>query len=105
MNRLKETVAVARTFTKVLRADPESTCKDCWEFTLEEADGSLVIRDLVITGDRGCQGHPRTIRVLLRGARLNELDVDALSEAACARDVSCGQTLSRLLRELKQTGP
>ncbi len=93
---------MAELFKKVLEADPKSTCKDRWEFTLEKSGSDYIIRDLVITGEKGCLGHPKTIAVLARGRRLSDIDVAALSEAGCARDTSCGQTFARLIRELKR---
>ena len=96
---------MAELFKKVLEADPQTTCKDRWEFTLEPVGEDYLIRDLVITGSRGCPGHPKTIAILVRGRRLSELDLEALAQAACERDSSCGQTFARLVRSLRDSLP
>ncbi len=90
---------VERTFT----FETDDTCKETWVFTLEDTRDGVVVRDLKI-GDRakprGCTGHPETITALVRGRVLESIDVDALSEATCGRDLACGQALARCVREL-----
>ncbi len=90
---------IKRTFT----FEGEDTCKQEWVFTLEDGPGGLVVRDLDITDrekPRGCSGHPETIVALVRGRSISSLDVDALSRAACGRDLACGQVLAMCLRKL-----
>jgi hypothetical protein len=90
---------VARTFT----FEPDETCKQEWIFTLEDGPEGVVVGDLDVReiGDRqGCSGHPATIVALVRGRTLGSIDVDALSEAACGRDLACGQALAMCLRKL-----
>jgi hypothetical protein len=90
---------VERTFT----FETDGTCKETWVFTLEDTPDGVVVLDLEI-GDRerprGCTGHPGTITALVRGRVLESIDLDALSEAACGRDLACGQALARCVREL-----
>ncbi len=86
-----------------LATDPEVTCKDTWRFTLEPLDGDdYRIVELQISGEEGCEGHPKTIATLLQGRRIGELSLENLSKTDCARDQSCGQTLAKVLEELKK---
>ncbi|NIA22502.1 MAG: TSCPD domain-containing protein [Anaerolineaceae bacterium] len=86
-----------------LATDPEITCKDTWRFTLEPLDGDdYRIVELQVSGQKGCQGHPKTIATLLRGRRISEVSLENLSETDCARHQSCGQTLGKVLEELKK---
>ena len=91
---------IKRTFT----FEGEDTCKQEWVFALEDGPCGLVIRDLVVTDreeSRGCSGHPDTIVALVRDRLVSSLDIDALTMAACGRDLACGQALARCLRELE----
>ncbi len=86
-----------------LATDPEITCKDTWRFTLEPVDGDdYRIVELHVTGQKGCEGHPKTIATLLRGRRISEVSLEDLSKTDCARHQSCGQTLGIVLEELKK---
>jgi hypothetical protein len=87
-----------------LCTDPKVTCKDRWTFILLQAEnGDYRIQELQIGGDQGCPGHPQTIAALLQGRMIGEIDLEALDDAACSRDQSCGQTLAVLIRELKNS--
>jgi len=95
-------------FTKTHTFDADKTCKARWTFTLSKDGDGLIIEDLKIEPhltqrgtQRGCWGHPQSIVALLQGARVDAINIRALSEAACARDVSCGQTLARCLEDLR----
>ena len=90
---------ITRTFT----FEGDDTCKQDWVFTLEDGPDGVVVRDLEVREReerRGCTGHPATIVALVRGRPLDSIDVDALSEAACGRDIACGQALAVCLRRL-----
>jgi hypothetical protein len=86
-----------------LATDPEITCKDTWRFVLEPVDeADYLIVDLEIGGRSGCEGHPKTIAALLRGRRISDLALDDLRAAECSRHQSCGQTLAKVVDDLKK---
>ncbi|NLX57930.1 MAG: TSCPD domain-containing protein [Phycisphaerae bacterium] len=86
-----------------LATDPEITCKDTWRFVLQPLpDADYVIMDLEIRGRSGCEGHPKTIAALLRGRRISEIALDDLRTTECSRHQSCGQTLAKVLEDLKK---
>ena len=59
-----------------LATDPEITCKDTWRFTLKPlGDNDYRIVELQITGQQGCEGHPKTIAALLQGRRISEVSL------------------------------
>ena len=92
---------ITRTFT----FEGDDTCKQEWIFTLDDGADGVVVRDLEIkerAERRGCSGHPDTIVALVRGRTLSSIDVDALSAAACGRDIACGQALAMCLRKLAE---
>ena len=100
----------AQTFTRTYSFDCEKTCKTEWVFTLSNGPEGPVIEDLKITPhvtdagkEMGCQGHPQTMMVLLRGLPVSSIDVEALTQAGCARDIACGQVLAQCLEDLQQT--
>jgi len=89
----------------------KDTCKQRWTFTLSEDKDNPVIErveykaNLKDEPEAGCQGHPKTICVLLKGAALKSLDLEALRSATCARSHSCAMSLAEsaeaLLEETK----
>lgn len=99
------------TFTRTYTFDCEKTCKSEWVFTLSTSDSDgPVIEDLQITPhingagqEMGCQGHPKTIMILLRGLPISSINIEALTQAGCARDVACGQVLAQCLTDLLET--
>ena len=100
----------SKTYTRTYSFDCEKTCKTEWEFTLSDSPEGPVIEDLKISPhvndagkEMGCKGHPKTIMVLLRGLPISSIDVDALTQASCARDVACGQVLAQCLTDLSET--
>jgi len=50
--------------------------------------------------EAGCQGHPKTICILLKGASLKSLDLEALRGATCARSHSCAMSLAECMDTL-----
>ncbi len=99
----------AATFTKSYHFEAEDTCKQEWIFTISDGPEGRIIEDLEIhphTNDegvpRGCQGHPKTICVLLRGLPLEAVHVSALAEASCIRNLACGQALAKCIEDLRK---
>lgn len=87
-----------------LATDPEITCKDTWRFVLQpQTANDYLIVDLQIEGKSGCQGHPKTIAALLRGRRISEISLDDLRTTDCSRHQSCGQTLAKVIEDLKKS--
>ena len=87
-----------------LATDPEVTCKDTWRFTLQPlGDNDYRIVELQISGERGCEGHPKTIAALLQGRRISELSLEDLSRTECARHQSCGQSLAKVVEDLMKS--
>ena len=87
----------------------ENTCKHEWIFKLSESAQSLVIEDLEIISHyqkdgrpQGCLGHPKTIVALLKQRMVDSIDIDELSQSACALEFSCGQALAECLRKLQK---
>ena len=74
------------------------TCKRRWCFTV--VDGRF--DRIEIEGEEGCKGHPQTMSVLLKGMRVDAVDVEALAGQVCDRDVSCGQALAEAIRSLRE---
>lgn len=93
-----------KTIRMTLTTDPAITCKDRWHFVLER-DGAEDYRivKLEISGDRGCEGHPKTIAALMQNRRVTEIDDEALHGVECSRDQSCGRTFALLVRELRRS--
>ncbi len=99
------------TFTRTYSFDCEKTCKSEWVFTLSASDSDgPVIEDLQIKphindagNQMGCQGHPKTIMILLKGLPVSSINVEALTQAGCAREVACGQVLAQCLQDLLET--
>jgi hypothetical protein len=92
-------VSLIREFT----FSEEDTCKRTWIFKLLESADGLVVDDLEIVEDpepEGCKGHPKTIAALVRGRPVNSIDTEVLAEAACGRDVACGQLLAKCIQEI-----
>lgn len=90
---------ITRTFT----FEDEDTCKYGWTFTLKNNTLGWIIEDLQIDErekPRGCSGHPQTIVALLKGRSLDSIHHQGLSEAACDRNISCGQALAKGLTAL-----
>lgn len=97
-----------KTFRRSFNFDEKDTCKDDWNFLLSDGMDGLVIEELEITphttadgGARGCNGHPMTIVALVRGLPVESIDIPALTQAGCSRNLACGQALARCLEELK----
>ncbi len=99
---------VSNTYTRTFTFDPADTCKERWDFTISDGPDGLVIEEVTITPSVGpngqpvgCQGHPQTIGALLQGLPVDSIDITALSQAACSRNLACGQALARCLADLK----
>lgn len=93
------------TWTRTFEYPEDDTCKARWTFTLEGQGAEAVIHDIRIAEREepvGCQGHPGTVTALLRGRKLRELDVRALLESGCLREISCGAVLARCLSILQR---
>ncbi len=98
------------TFTRTYSFDCEKTCKTDWVFTLSTGFDGPVIEDIQIKphttnagNEKGCQGHPKTIAALLKGLPISSINVEALTQASCAREVACGQVLAQCLQDLAET--
>ncbi len=97
-------------FTRTYSFDCEKTCKSEWVFTLSTGFEGPVIEDIQITPhtndagiEKGCHGHTKTIAALLKGLPISSINVEALAQASCARDVACGQVLAQCLQDLAET--
>lgn len=83
-------------------SEGEDTCKEFFDFELEKKDGAVYIRNLSITGEPGCVGHPKSLCILLKGRDINKLPIEELKAAGCNRNSSCGQELSKALKQLQK---
>jgi hypothetical protein len=83
----------------------EDTCKTSFAFELlerQEDDDTkeLIIADLVISGSDGCLGQNKTIPVLVKGRKVQELSIDELQMTRCSHANSCAQSLAKALTEI-----
>ena len=79
-----------------------NTCKQRYEFQYRTEGDDIIVEQLSVTGDKGCKGHPRTISVLLKGRRVNDLPIDDLTAITCTRDSSCPQQLVQAVVALRK---
>lgn len=98
----------AQTTTYEFTFDSEQTCKTTWRIEVVSRVDGPVIRDVQVQAgltpngkEMGCKGHPRTIAALVRGQRVDAIDVQALVETACTRPCSCGQALAECLQQIR----
>ena len=96
------------TFTRTFAFDKETTCKHRWHFTLSNGLDGPVIEEVDISPhagpggkSTGCQGHPKTIAALLSGLPVSSINIEALTQAGCSRDLACGQALGRCLQQIR----
>ena len=90
--------------------DVDKTCKMKWTFAISQTDQGPVIDDIEILPhttsngtERGCVGHPKTIISLIKGRPLNTLDIQALLQTSCLREISCGQALGQCLADIRDS--
>jgi hypothetical protein len=91
--------------TKKFSFESENTCKSNWSFELEKVAGMWLIHSLKIDEYKepiGCQGHPKTLEILLKNRPVNSLDIESLSGAYCEKEISCSQILAKCINQLKE---
>ncbi len=91
--------------TKEYSFEPENTCKSKWTFELEKVAGLWLIQSLKINeraAPKGCEGHPKSLEILLKNRPVNSIDVNALADSYCDKDISCSQVLAKCINQLKE---
>jgi hypothetical protein len=91
--------------TKEYSFEDRHTCKSYWTFELEKVAGMWIIQSLQIDEREqpiGCEGHPKTLMALLKNRPVNSIDVNALSDSYCEKDISCSQVLAKCITQLKE---
>jgi len=82
----------------------DDTCHKEWIFNLRKNSSDIIIESVdIIQSGKGCKGHPKTISALVRNISINELDLEALSEADCVHDTSCGMVLASCVEAIKNS--
>jgi len=76
------------------------TCKLSFDFEYMEEDGEIIIKHLIIDGEKGCIGHNKSMAILIRDKKISEIPIAELEEAGCRRAVSCNQILAKALQEI-----
>ncbi|MGC9779154.1 MAG: TSCPD domain-containing protein [Candidatus Heimdallarchaeota archaeon] len=69
-------------------------------FEIEEDVGKTIIRNLTIEGKKGCIGHNKSMSILIRDKKAEDIPIDELKEAGCRRASSCTQELAVMLQEI-----
>jgi hypothetical protein len=90
--------------TKTFNFESENTCKGIWTFKFSGRPGHTIIDSVEIHEKeprQGCLGHHWTIMALITGRSLADIDIAALEEIKCNREVSCPQALARCLKEMQ----
>lgn len=90
--------------TKKYSYEYHNTCKSNWTFELEKVAGIWLIQSLKIEEreqPKGCEGHPKSLEILLKNRPVNSIDVNALADSYCDKDVSCSQVLAECITQLK----
>ncbi len=78
-------------------ADGTDTCKVSFNFELKEEEGKIIIKQLIVDGEKGCIGHNKTIELLVKDRAIQDLPIEELKEAGCKRASSCSQELAKAL--------
>ena len=94
--------------TETFNYSPEAavdTCKTLYEFKLSSRSDGTYIEDLIITGPKGCVGHPKTLSALLKGRKAEELPLEDLSLTGCVRKSSCGQEMAKAISAIINSKP
>jgi hypothetical protein len=80
----------------------EKTCKNSFQFDLIRRQNRLFIKDMSISGNKGCAGHPKTIAALLKDRDLADVPCKLLEATNCGKDYfSCGQQLAKAIQAVR----
>ena len=91
-------------WTEKFDVSDKDTCHGEWNFNLKKIDGTVIIVSIdIVNSNRGCQGHPKTISALVQNIPIHNIDLEALSEASCIHETSCGMVLAECANKIKES--